>query len=210
MKARGTIIAAAAFTMLACGPAAGAQPDASLATLEAAVSHGDVRAMVALAVKYEYAEGVQQDYAKSNELYCKAAAAGEPQAEVQLGLIYSRGRGVPRDEGIAAELFSRAAEKGAPKARELLQEVRRQAAPVMPACLGRALQPRAAANANAYPDKIEIEEGNPANTGQARYDLRRKVSESINAIGGRSMIVQLPEAGLRGNTHMMMQDKNNL
>ena len=74
----------------------------------------------------------------------------------------------------------------------------------------------APAQISAYRDVPDLElfgdrvQGNPANTGQARYDLRKKVSESINASGGRSMIVQLPEVGLHGNTHMMMQDKNNL
>ena len=136
MKTRGTTIAAAAFSMLACVHFAHAQQDASLAALEAAAARSDARAIVALAIKYENADGVRQDYAKSNELYCKAAALGEVQAVVRLGLIYSRGRGVPRDEGIAAELFNRAAERGDANARQLLQQVSRKADTIMPGCLG--------------------------------------------------------------------------
>ncbi len=157
MKTRGTTIAAAAFSMLACAHSANAQQDASLAELEAAATRGDAQAIVALAAKYENADGVRQDYSKSNELYCKAAALGEVQAVVRLGLIYSRGRGVPRDEGIAAELFSRAADRGDANARQLLQQVSRQAETVMPACLNQEPPPRAAAQSNTNPDKNEIE-----------------------------------------------------
>ncbi len=53
-------------------------------------------------------------------------------------------------------------------------------------------------------------QGNPASTGQARYNARLAVVNSINAAGGKAAIVQLPEVGLHGNTHMLMQDKNNL
>lgn len=53
-------------------------------------------------------------------------------------------------------------------------------------------------------------QGNASSTGQSRYDVRKAVVEAINAAGGRAQIIQLPEVGLRGNTHMMMQDKNNL
>jgi pimeloyl-ACP methyl ester carboxylesterase len=52
--------------------------------------------------------------------------------------------------------------------------------------------------------------GNPASTGQSRYDGRKAVVARINAAGGDAQILQLPEIGLYGNTHMMMQDKNNL
>ena len=33
---------------------------------------------------------------------------------------------------------------------------------------------------------------------------------TINANGGHAKLVQLPSVGLKGNTHMLMQDKNNL
>ena len=52
--------------------------------------------------------------------------------------------------------------------------------------------------------------GNPVSTGQPRYDARKAVVERINAAGGDAQVVMLPEIGLVGNTHMLMQDKNNL
>jgi len=52
--------------------------------------------------------------------------------------------------------------------------------------------------------------GNPASTGQSRLDGRTAVANAINAAGGDATVVQLPQIGLRGNTHMLMQDKNNL
>ena len=52
--------------------------------------------------------------------------------------------------------------------------------------------------------------GNLVSTGQPRYDARKAVVERINAAGGDASIVMLPEIGLHGNTHMLMQDENNL
>ncbi|BEP65147.1 esterase (plasmid) [Variovorax sp. V213] len=51
----------------------------------------------------------------------------------------------------------------------------------------------------------------PVFTGQPRYEARKAVVERINRLeGGRATLVRLPDAGLKGNSHMMMQDKNNL
>lgn len=52
--------------------------------------------------------------------------------------------------------------------------------------------------------------GNPASTGQPRLDLCTAAMNTINANGGRAKLVQLPQVGFKGNTHMLMQDKNNL
>lgn len=52
--------------------------------------------------------------------------------------------------------------------------------------------------------------GNPSSTGQSRYDGRKAVVDRINAAGGDAQILLLAELGLHGNTHMLMQDKNNL
>ncbi|MES2281091.1 MAG: lysophospholipase [Pseudomonadota bacterium] len=46
--------------------------------------------------------------------------------------------------------------------------------------------------------------------GKPRYDARKMVVNRINSAGGKAQIVQLPEVGISGNSHMMMQDKNNL
>lgn len=48
-------------------------------------------------------------------------------------------------------------------------------------------------------------------TGRPRFNARKSVVERINRVaGGRAEIVTLPSVGIRGNSHMIMQDKNNL
>lgn len=51
----------------------------------------------------------------------------------------------------------------------------------------------------------------PVFTGRPRYAARKAVVERINRLeGGRATLVRLPDAGMQGNSHMMMQDRNNL
>jgi pimeloyl-ACP methyl ester carboxylesterase len=51
----------------------------------------------------------------------------------------------------------------------------------------------------------------PVFTGQPRYEARKAVVERINRVeGGRATLVRLPDVGIKGNSHMMMQDRNNL
>jgi pimeloyl-ACP methyl ester carboxylesterase len=52
--------------------------------------------------------------------------------------------------------------------------------------------------------------GNPVSTGQPRYDARTLLANRINAAGGSAKVVLLPDVGFTGNTHMLMQEKNNL
>jgi pimeloyl-ACP methyl ester carboxylesterase len=48
-------------------------------------------------------------------------------------------------------------------------------------------------------------------TGRPRYEGRKAVVERINKQQeGKATLVRLPEVGIKGNSHMMMQDKNNL
>ena len=48
-------------------------------------------------------------------------------------------------------------------------------------------------------------------TGRARYEGRRAVVERINKQqGGKATLIRLPDVGMKGNSHMMMQDRNNL
>lgn len=112
-----------------------AQPTADVEALEAAAQVGDVRAMVTLASKYERGENVVRDFARANELYCKAAARDDPEALLKLGVIYSIGRGVLADEGVAALLIGKAAEQGHERAQQLLPHVSRRIGSVLPACL---------------------------------------------------------------------------
>ncbi len=44
--------------------------------------------------------------------------------------------------------------------------------------------------------------------GQSRYDGRKVTINAMKAAGVKAEIVALPEVGLYGNTHMLMQDKN--
>ena len=52
--------------------------------------------------------------------------------------------------------------------------------------------------------------GNPTATGQSRYDGRKSVVSRIKAAGYDADIVALPDIGLHGNSHLLMQDRNNL
>jgi len=51
----------------------------------------------------------------------------------------------------------------------------------------------------------------PVFTAGARLKARQAVVDRINQQpGGRAVLRKLPDAGIKGNSHMMMQDKNNL
>lgn len=54
--------------------------------------------------------------------------------------------------------------------------------------------------------------GNTTGLGEGRYNGRKATINKINAAGGKADIVLLADVGwgLYGNTHMLMQDKNNL
>lgn len=52
--------------------------------------------------------------------------------------------------------------------------------------------------------------GNPASTGQPRLTFCTADMNAINNAGGKAALVQLPSVGIKGNTHMLMQDRNNL
>ena len=92
-------------------------------------------ALVALAVKYEHAEGVARDLAKAAGLYCRAARLGFADAQFALGWMYANGRGVSRDDGVAAHLFAMAADQGHVQAREMVRYTRSSAATSLPRCL---------------------------------------------------------------------------
>jgi pimeloyl-ACP methyl ester carboxylesterase len=51
----------------------------------------------------------------------------------------------------------------------------------------------------------------PVFTAKPRYEARKLVVQRINQNeGGRATLRSLPEVGIQGNSHMMMQDRNNL
>lgn len=95
----------------------------------------DPAALTRLAQKYDQADGVAQDFAEANRLYCRAARLGDAEAQFRLGWIYTNGRGVARDTGVAAVLFAMAAEQGHEYARRRLQYVRARPNTELPPCL---------------------------------------------------------------------------
>jgi len=123
-----------------CGNAA-AQPAADLGALEAKAQRGDVTALMTLAGIYERGEDVTQDFARSNALYCKAAARGNVDAILKLGLIYSSGREMIPNEGVGALLIHKAAELGSERAREILPLISRGVGSVLPACMTEPVAP---------------------------------------------------------------------
>jgi hypothetical protein len=51
----------------------------------------------------------------------------------------------------------------------------------------------------------------PVFTARPRYEARKAVVDRINRNeGGKATLVRLPDVGMKGNSHMLMQDKNNL
>ena len=99
------------------------------------VSLDNPEALVALALKYEHAEGVERDYSKAADLYCRAARHGSADALFALGWMYANGRGVSRDDGVAAQLFAMAAAHGHDHAREMARHFRSSATTPLPRCL---------------------------------------------------------------------------
>ncbi len=64
---------------------------------------------------YAEGHGVEQDFAKSVELYTKAANLGNADAQFELGKAYEDGLGgLPRDNAKALELMLKAEEQGHP------------------------------------------------------------------------------------------------
>jgi len=130
-------------------------------------------ALVALAVKYEHAEGVTRDFAKAADLYCRAARLGFADAQFALGWMYANGRGVSRDDGVAAYLFAMAAEQGHGHAREMVRYTRSSAATSLPRCL--------------LPEESESETGNTPEQADTKvypkgpiFDLVQQLSPSYS------------------------------
>lgn len=102
---------------------------------EAMMTLDDPKELVALAVKYEHAEGFPQDREKAAALYCQAAKLGSPDALYALGWIYANGRGVERDDSIALQLFMMAAEEGHGQAQKMIQYTPAMLPSRLPDCL---------------------------------------------------------------------------
>lgn len=117
------------------GGSAGAEGYLPLTTPEAPENSDNPKMLVDLAVKYEHAEGVPQDYLKAAALYCRASRLGYADAQYALGWMYANGRGVSRDDSVAAQLFTMAAEQGHGHARVMTRYTRPDTTTPLPSCL---------------------------------------------------------------------------
>ncbi len=61
-----------------------------------------------------------------------------------------------------------------------------------------------------FGDHLPADTGLPAPNWQERFEGCRDFVERVNAAGGEAQILNPPDRGIAGNTHMMMQDVNNL
>jgi hypothetical protein len=52
--------------------------------------------------------------------------------------------------------------------------------------------------------------GVPGHSWKMAYDVWQAFISRVNAAGGKAQMLYLPALGIRGNSHMIMQDKNNL
>ena len=60
-----------------------------------------------------------------------------------------------------------------------------------------------------FGDHLGDVKGGPANWANS-FDTCQKFVEQLSAAGGDAQMMHLPKMGIRGNSHMLMQDKNNL
>ncbi|HSI23352.1 MAG TPA: transglycosylase SLT domain-containing protein [Methylophilaceae bacterium] len=138
-----TLLALAVWTSIIAS--AGADETPVAAALENPESP---EALVALAVKYEHAEGMPRDFVKAAALYCRAARSGNANAQFALGWMYANGRGVPRDDSVAAQLIAMAGDQGHAHAKEMLRYIHASTQAPLPTCL--------------LPDPEPLAEGNNA------------------------------------------------
>jgi TPR repeat protein len=133
MTSQSSRFARFARVMLALGLAAAS--GIAAAVDDAIVGHEDALALTQLAARYEHAEGVDKDFNRAANLYCRAARSGRAEAQYRLGWMYANGRGVPRDDGVAAALFAMAAAQGHEQSKRILLYVRPTSTTTLPACL---------------------------------------------------------------------------
>jgi hypothetical protein len=60
-----------------------------------------------------------------------------------------------------------------------------------------------------FGDHLDIQGGGPANW-SASFDGCQTFVQQVKAAGGNAEMMYLPKMGIRGNSHMLMQDRNNL
>ncbi len=101
---------------------------ATVSELQKAANAGDAKAQYELGVKYEYGQGVDQNYGKAAEWTRKSAEQGYADGQYNYGLMLEYGQGVGKNLAEADAWYARAAEqgmKGAVQARAMLARRRR-------------------------------------------------------------------------------------
>ncbi|KAG0224578.1 hypothetical protein BGW41_005044 [Actinomortierella wolfii] len=92
------------------GPIGG--PDDDINNLEARAQGGDIKAQVALALKYEYGTGTQQNYSEAHKWYFRAAALGSQEARHKLLSFNYDGRITLQSREAVVHWFETTAEQG--------------------------------------------------------------------------------------------------
>ncbi|PKM13172.1 MAG: lytic transglycosylase [Gammaproteobacteria bacterium HGW-Gammaproteobacteria-3] len=83
---------------------------------------------------YEHGRGVNQDYVRAFELYCKAALLGDAESAYNLGFMYFNGRGRHRDPARAKHWFGLAVGRGDRYAKRMMRKFRGIEANEDPTC----------------------------------------------------------------------------
>lgn len=92
----------------------------ALLTAHANTKSNDPEDLWRMGFKYEYGDGVQQNYAEAAKWYRKAAEQGDAEAQLNLGNAYFTGQGVKQDAAEAAKWYRKAADQGDPIAQNNL------------------------------------------------------------------------------------------
>ncbi len=95
-----------------------AEEDMSFKAVMARAEQGDAAAQSNLGFKYEFGDGVYQDYAEAYKWYRLAADQGDANGQWSLGSFFSFGKGVAQDYAEAYKWYRLAAEQGDASAQE--------------------------------------------------------------------------------------------
>jgi soluble lytic murein transglycosylase-like protein len=128
-------LSVALSALLLCIAGAAADNIPSEAVPASAENSANPEALVSLAVRYEYAEGMPRDYTTAAALYCSAAKTGYADAQYALGWMYANGRGVSKNDELAAQLFAMAAAQGHEHAKLMLSYTSPTSSAALPTCL---------------------------------------------------------------------------
>jgi soluble lytic murein transglycosylase-like protein len=92
------------------------------------------QALVALALRYEHAEGVPRDFDRAVALFCRASDAGSGEGAYNLAIMRLYGRGIERSEAKAVFWLGRARERAHAHASTLLERLHAEPEPDRALC----------------------------------------------------------------------------